>query len=394
MYTFAQLDTYKITHKRKDEKFIIDYKVLLRLYAPIIGSTALSLYLLLESEASLNKNNKTKLSISRLHKLLQIDENQFNNAIHTLKEYGLITYKANQNKANDYLFVIIPSKSAVEFLADNKLNNALKVMVDEAYYKQVTGYFISFIVNDDDYVDIDELKNNTSITEEEFYEQFYEKYPVIANASAINDETKKEINRLKKLFNLDYNEIENAILNSFEYVNDQMIIELNKLNNFINNKFKNKLVTESSDELLAKTFDEERSIAFYKKLSGRDILLPRETEMINDLLVTYQISEGILNVVISYYFKYGKNTITVSKNYFVKVIEEMILSGVKTTIDAMNYFRNKNKKVKEYYKNAQAKPTPTYKKEVKVESKQVEETNNSNDVDLATIEEFKKLMGG
>ena len=394
MYTFAQLDTYKITHKRKDEKFIIDYKVLLRLYAPIIGSTALSLYLLLESEASLNKNNKTKLSISRLHKLLQIDENQFNNAIHTLKEYGLITYKANQNKANDYLFVIIPSKSAVEFLADNKLNNALKVMVDEAYYKQVTGYFISFIVNDDDYVDIDELKNNTSITEEEFYEQFYEKYPVIANASAINDETKKEINRLKKLFNLDYNEIENAILNSFEYVNDQMIIELNKLNNFINNKFKNKLVTESSDELLAKTFDEERSIAFYKKLSGRDILLPRETEMINDLLVTYQISEGILNVVISYYFKYGKNTITVSKNYFVKVIEEMILSGVKTTIDAMNYFRNKNKKVKEYYKNAQAKPTPTYKQEVKVESKQVEETNNSNDVDLATIEEFKKLMGG
>ena len=145
MYTFATLDTYKITHEKKNEKFTIDYKVLLRLYAPIIGSTALSLYLLLESEASLNKHSKTKLSISRLHKLLQIDDSQFNNAINVLKEYGLITYKANQNKANDYLFVIIPCKSAVEFMADNKLNNALKVMVDEAYYKQVTGYFISSI---------------------------------------------------------------------------------------------------------------------------------------------------------------------------------------------------------------------------------------------------------
>ena len=64
MYTFATLDTYKITHEKKDEKFTIDYKVLLRLYAPIIGATALSLYLLLESEASLNKHSKTKQNIS------------------------------------------------------------------------------------------------------------------------------------------------------------------------------------------------------------------------------------------------------------------------------------------------------------------------------------------
>ena len=59
MYTFATLDTYKITHEKKNEKFTIDYKVLLRLYAPIIGATAVSLYLLLESEASLNKHSKT-----------------------------------------------------------------------------------------------------------------------------------------------------------------------------------------------------------------------------------------------------------------------------------------------------------------------------------------------
>lgn len=395
MYTFATLDTYKITHEKKDEKFTIDYKVLLRLYAPIIGATALSLYLLLESEASLNKHNKTKQSISRLHKLLQIDDSQFNNAINVLKEYGLITYKANQNKANDYLFVIIPCKSAVEFIADNKLNNALKVMVDEAYYKQVTGYFISFIINDDDYVDIAELKDSMSISEEEFYEQFYEKYPVIANASAINDETKKEINRLKKLFNLDYNEIENAILNSFEYVNDQMIIELNKLNNFINSKFKSKLVNESSDEILAKTFEQERSIAFYKKLSGRDILLPRESEMINELLESYPITEGILNVVISFYFKYGKNTISVSKNYFVKVIEEMVISGVKTTIDAMNYFRNRNKRIQNYKQSLENKPKVEYKrKDVVKQEEKVEVKETNEDVDLATIEEFRKLMGG
>ena len=64
MFTFSTLDTYKISHGKKSEKFTVDYKVLVRLYEPIIGSIALSLYLTLESEFSLNKYSKTTNQIA------------------------------------------------------------------------------------------------------------------------------------------------------------------------------------------------------------------------------------------------------------------------------------------------------------------------------------------
>lgn len=387
MFTFSPLDTYKISHAKKEEKFILDYKVLLRLYEPIIGSIAMSLYLTLESEISLNKYSKVNLNISRLHKLLQINDVQFNEAVETLKQYKLITYKANQRKANDYLFVIYPTKSAFEFLSDNKLNNSLSVVVDESYYKQVYNYFISSAINEDEYVDIEDVKLDNNITIDEFFFQFYEKYPIISSSSCIDDKCKEEIKRLKKLFNLNYDELESALLKSFEYENQKMVVNLSKLNSIVSEKYK-KEVVDNSDEAIIRSFDNIRSIAYYKQLSSRDALLPSETSMINELLDRYKISEGVLNVVINYYFKYGKNTFGNPKNYFIKVIEEMIINNVKTTLDAMNYFRNRNKKIK------------SYKDKINNENKIVE-TNNykkeedkSNEIDEKTLDEFLKAFGG
>ena len=386
MFTFSPLDTYKISHAKKDEKFILDYKVLVRLYEPIIGSIAMSLYLTLESEISLNKNAKNNLVISRLHKLLQINETQFNEAIESLKEYKLIDYKANKRKANDYLFVIYPTKSAFEFLSDHKLNNSLSVVVDELYYKQVYNYFISSAINEDEYVDIEDIKLDKNITIEEFFQQFYEKYPIISTSCFIDDKSKDEIKRVKKLFNLDYNELESALLKSFEYDNQQMVVNLNKLNSLISENYK-KVIVDNSDEAIIRTFDSIKPIAYYKQLSSRDALLPSETSMINELLDRYKISDGILNVVINYYFKYGKSTFGNPKNYFIKIIEEMLINNVKNTLDAMNYFRNRNKKIKTY-------------KEKKVETKVIEnETKNeikneSNDIDKETLDEFLKAFGG
>ncbi len=392
MYTFSSLDTYKISHSKKDEKLNVDYKVLVRLYEPIIGSTALSLYLTLESEISLNKSNKTNFTIARLHKLLQVDDKQFNNAIETLKQCGLISYKANQKKANDYLFVVYPTKSATEFLNDEKLNKTLQVIVDEKYYQQIYNYFISNIINEDEYVDIEDIKLSKEWTEDEFYEQFYEKYPVIASYNhSINQQAKTEIKRLKNLFNLSYTEIENAILNSFDYENEQMKVNLVKLNQFIENKYqiKQNENLKNSDEKIAEAFESERSIAYYKKLSGRSVLLPRETAMINELLDQYKISEGVLNVVISYYFKYGQRTLGVSKNYFVKIIEEMLLNNVKTTIDAMNYFRNRNKRIQKYKESNKKENNATIK--VK-EEKPTEKKEES--ISAETLAEFRRLLGG
>lgn len=389
MYTFGKNDTYKISNSKKEQKLVIDYKVLVRLYGPIIGSNALSIYLLFESEMSLNKNVKASFQISRLLKLLQIDEDLFNEAIETLKQYSLIKYKANSKKENDFLFVVYPTKTALDFFDTLKLNNSLQVLVDETYYQQVYDYFMSSAINEDEYVDIDEISTSKDISEKEFYEQFYEKYPVISSSTAFNEQTKKEISRLKKLFNLDYNEIENSLLNSFDYSNDQLVIDLNKLNAFVEQKFKDK--NKESDEMIEKAFNNERSIAYYKKLSGRSALLPSETSMINELLDKYQISEGVLNVVINYYFTYKKQTMGLPKNYFAKIIEDMLIANVKTTIDAMNYFRNLNNRIKSY-KNKEN--TIHKNNDVVIEKEVSEKKNATEEIDSELLNSFKKALGG
>lgn len=398
MFTFSSLDTYKISHNNKEEKFIVDYKVLVRLYQPIIGSIALSLYLTLESEISLNKSNRTVLNIARLHKLLQIDDNQFNIAVETLKEYGLLSLKANQRKANDYKFVIYPTKSANEFFSNEKLNSALRVVVDDKYYNQVTDYFVLNVINDEEYVDIEDVKLIKELDEKDFYDQLFEKYStVVSFENCINESDKREIRRLKELFKLEYKEVEDAITNSIDYQEEKPKINLNRLNSYIEEKYAKKENEEalSSDEKIAKFFESEKSIAYYQKLCGRTTLLPSEISMIDELLDQYKISEGVLNVVFNYYFKGPqKKSMAPSKNYCIKVIEEMIISGVTSTLDAMNYFKNRNQRIrkfKETYLQEEIKNETTTPIVVEEKKKKEEE---SNDVDPETIAKFRKLMGG
>ena len=122
-------------------------------------------------------------------------------------------------------------------------------------------------------------------------------------------------------------------------------------------------------------------------MSGRTNLLPRETAMINELLDQYQISEGVLNVIINFYFKYGNRTMGASKNYFVKVIEEMLMNNVVSTLDAMNYFRNRNKKIKEF----KEKVVHPVNQEIQIETKN---ENTSSEIDQDLLDEFKKALGG
>ena len=109
--------------------------------------------------------------------------------------------------------------------------------------------------------------------------------------------------------------------------------------------------------------------------------------MIEELLSTYKISEGVLNTVINYYFTYGKNTVSNPKNYFIKVIEEMLINNVKTSLDAMNYFRNRNKRIQSYKENLKNEvKLPTSKKEDKLDE-------STKEIDKDTLDEFLKAFG-
>ena len=383
MLTFGQQDTYRISNLKNDGKFNIDYKVLVRLYLPIIGSDAMSLYLLLESEKSLNKGTRKNNNIAHLYKLLQVDEKSFDEAMDKLKQYGLVKYSARRNTANDYLFKMIPTKTATEFFEDKKLGDALLAVVDNNYYQQVKDYFIMSSIDEDDYVDIEDNSYSAVSTDEQFYENFYEKYQIIAVCNPITDLDKKEIARIKKLFKFDYETIEKIMLSSFESTDNGMILDKVKLNNAATQIYNERQEALNPDQKIIKQFESFKPIRYFELKSKRSALLPSEIKMIDYILDTYKITDGVLNVVIDYYFSKG-NVMGNPQNYLIKVIEDMIRNDVKTTLEAMNFLRNKNKKVKEYN---QQKETNN-----KVESNKEPVNKVQNNVDQAALDKFLKMM--
>ena len=251
MFTFATLDTYKISHGKKSEKFSVDYKVLVRLYEPIIGSVAMSLYLTLESEFSLNKYSKTTNQIARLHKLARIDDSSFNEAIELLKKYDLVSYKANQRKANDYLFVVYPTKPANEFFNNEKLNNALQVMVDDTYYNQVYSLLkwfetdIQTVTQEELYNDVNDELYSTFVTVLSVFSighfnfEFSEKELIDFNNIDVKAKYLEWNLKLKKVCNDKINSLSFTFNKNKEYnicfiLNDKNNIDTNDLTEFMN----------------------------------------------------------------------------------------------------------------------------------------------------------------
>ena len=384
MYTmFGQQDTYKISNIKNDGKFNIDYKVLVRLYLPILGSDAMSLYLVLDSEKSLNKGTRKNYNINRLHKLLQIDSKSFDEAMDKLVKCGLVVVKHSKKNVTDYLFKLIPTKTANEFFDNDKLSEALAVVVDSNYYEQVKNYFIMNSIDEDDYVDIDVNAYSSALTDDQFYENFYQKYPIIGDSNPITEADKKEIARIKKLFKFDYETIEKILLSSFESTDNGMILDRVRLNNAANKIYNEKQAVLNPDQKIVIQFESFKPISYYQLKSKRTSLLPSEVQMIDYILDTYKIADGVFNVVIDYYYSKG-STFGNPQNYFVKVIEEMIRSDVKTTLDAMNFLRNKNKRAKEYTQRKEV--------EVKKETKVVEQNNPQQNVNQEALNKFLKMM--
>ena len=351
MITFNQNDTYKVSHINKNEKQAIDYKVLTRLYTPLIGSIATSLYLVLESELALNKKNQKHNNMLRLTKLSKLNMNQLNEALAELEKYKLVEFKGNKRIQDDYLIVLKPCKSAIEILEDTKFVDNLQVTIDSNYLEQIKNYFISSDDISSEYVSIENISLDSEPQDELIFERLYTKYPVNSLSWYIDENTKKEILRLKKLFKLNYDQIEAAMLNSFVVKDDTTEVDVRKLNEYIEKVYGNSVSS------IIDMFEREKPINYYSKMLKRN-LFPRETDMINELLDRYKICDGIMNTIINYYFNYKKNSNGDPRNYFIKIIESMKMAGVETTKDAVEYLRENNQKYKKQNENKKEQEKP------------------------------------
>jgi replication initiation and membrane attachment protein len=132
-----------------------DIKIIRKLYLPIIGPDAQSLYFQLDDLAFNSKNNANSIAnnINNLFKSLNINLVEFNNARKKLEAVGLLkTFLSNDE--TKYAFEILAPLSAYKFLQNPLLKNLLQKQIGEIRLDNLMHFYKQTKMDLDDYVNV------------------------------------------------------------------------------------------------------------------------------------------------------------------------------------------------------------------------------------------------
>lgn len=362
-----EFDTYSIQKNGIVSDF--DLKVLIRLYQPIIGYTATSLYLTLLNENSLSPVVATNRTHKRLFALMQINKTDFLLARKKLESIGLLNtkIKENENKiALDYLYALQSPKTPNDFFNDTVLNSLLlKSLGEDEFYR--TQYFYSdYQPQNDDYIDISSSFEESFVIKPASIKNLSKHYSekvtknVVSNLnmdafvvkmtehlipkSLFTSAVKKEIARVKMLFDLNEKQLENCVLSSIQIDENQK----KKINLMLFNQEAEKcgqstpVLEQPKDEtsdlfLFAKHLDDSDPYDYYKGLLHIPSLFKNDLYLIKQLQDA-KMTSGMINAVLYYCVKNKKSDYNFN-GYVQKVASSVIKEKCQNAYQVLNYLK-------------------------------------------------------
>ena len=387
-----------------------DRETLTNLYQPIIGYTALALYFTFWSEASIQR----VLSFSSHEQLfvrMKLAPGHFVDARKLLEAVGLVKTKLEKAPGtNIYHYELSAPKTPAGFFSDTLLygmliqalgeNDAARLKrVYEVSEKKEEGEDISSSFNEVFHPDYEDPsfaaaaragsktvgRNKIKIQTEFSYEKFFNSLKEISqiNEKGISKKEIKEVERLASLYGVSEEVVANVVAENydpnkekgerldFDAINKALINEVNYV--FITKKRSGKKSTVSGDTDIANKinlFEKISPIELLKILQGGTKAAPSDIKIIETLSKDYQLSNGVINVIIDFVLSMNKNIL--SRGYAEKMAASFNREGIETAIDAMNYcnevLTSKSKSSKSRKKNSGTSAT----------QKDLEENNSSN----------------
>jgi len=330
-----EYDTYCIQRNGIITDF--DQKVLFRLYQPIIGHIATCLYLTLFSESGLSKIVSANTTHRRLFSIMQISKSEFLNARKKLESIGLLStkIKENENKiALDYLYLLQSPKSPNEFFKDNLLNSLLLESLGEDEFYRTQYFYSDNPLSNEDYVDISSsfeesftilpksIKNLSSHFSEKTTQNVISNFDMNAFIMKMTEylipkslftvSVKKEIIRIKVLFDLDEKVLEKCFLAAIEVdENNKKKVNLHTFNQVVEEMSKDNLEDDHEKNdltLFADHLDTADPYDYYKGLLQVPALFKDDIYLIKQLQ-DMNIQNGIINSVLYYCMNNKKNSL-------------------------------------------------------------------------------------
>ncbi len=421
-------DTYIVVNKTviKEE----DKKEITMLYQPIIGHTAVSLYLTLLDDLKKSEIMSDELTHHHLVSTMQLKLNDVIIAREKLEAVGLIKTFVKEGNVNNYVYVIYSPLSPHDFLNHPILSVVLYNTLGKKEYDKIVNYYKVPRLNLKDYTDITASFNAifTSVNGNAFVENdnivkknvgsinmenrvdfdlLISSIPKsLINEKCFNEETRNLINSLSFTYNIDDLNMQGLVRNS---INEKGFIDKSEL---IKNarsfyEFENagklpKLIYSLQPDYLKSpsgdTSDWAKQVYTFENVTPNDYLRSkykngeptlRELQIIEDLMVKQKMKPGVVNVLIAYVLEINNNRFT--KNYVDTIASQWCRMNIETVEDAMKLVKKeikkrntKTKSVKEGSSNKKEEKLPEWFNDYKKETVITEEDEA----------EFKSILEG
>ncbi len=392
-----------------------DRKLITLLYQPLIGAEPISLYFLLWAEGE-NVDDSTRSHYHLMNSLDMPIGKIFKSRI-ALEAIGLLrTWRKDQQEMRSFIYDVMPPLDAATFFDDPLLSMFLFSKIGESAYRNLRQRFVSKGMSNYGYQEVsrtftdvyrpvqhslpsDEIQL-TGLQEKPKELPFhYEDFDFnllraglseqLIPSSVLTAEIKATIAKLAFLYHLTPLDMQKIVLLALD---DQMVLsdlrlkkeaadyykltvskEPPSMQSVIKNQPKQEVFTQTS--LIDEEIDpmEAELIRWFETSSPIDVLtavaggkepFPNDRQLVEDLVMQYEIPTPVVNVLIHYVFL--RNNGKLNRKYIETIASHWRNTGVKTAREAMKLAREFEENNATDSKTTAIKETKDYSKEYKL----------------------------
>lgn len=399
-----------------------DRLILLKLYEPVIGAIAINLYFTLWANLDTLNIISTEFTHHSLMATMRLKLEDILEAREKLEGIGLIKTYYKEGNVNNYIYELYSPLNPEEFINNPVLSVTLESNVGKREYNKIVKFFKIPKIDLNEYEDItskftdifdsistseiDELENIRKVKNIDLVvDSKIDLNNILSiipnemlNHKTVTNKTKSLIYKLSFIYDLDEEELSELIRNS---VNEMRIIDEEKLRDNCRNyyTFENKnsspsIIYKKQPEYLRKTVSDTSKKAKqiytfettspYEFLTGKNKgVRPSKTELnlIETLLIDYNLTPGVVNVLIDYVLRINDNKLT--KNFVTTIASQWKRSNIKTVEAAMELCKKENKSKSKIIKKKEEKPN-WYNKDL--------EEDTASEEDIKKLEEKLKKI--
>ena len=432
--TILPADTYTVINKTVIHDS--DRKLVSMLYQPIIGYTAVSLYLTLLDDLDRSDVMSHDLTHHHLMATMQLKLDDIVVAREKLEACGLLKTYFKAGNINQYVYLIYSPMSAYDFLHHPILNVVLYNNIGKKEYERIVNYFKIPHINLKDYEDItssfDDVFTSTrgnvfevsdEIRKRESNRPLIEKgidFNMLISSipsSMINDrcfskEVKELINSLSFTYQLDTLAMQGLVRDS---LNEKGMIDKNLLRKSCREYYQFEhagdlptVIYHKQPEYLKKPAGDRskwaKMVYAFENLTPYQFLkakykgaepTDRDKRLIENLLIDQKLNPGVVNVLIAYVLKINHEQL--KKSYVETIAGQWKRLNIETVEDAMKVAEKEHKKMKNLLNKNKTKTTKStaVKKEAKLPAwfdKELENTETTPEEEEELNQILKELV--